>query len=67
MLVKVTRPFYTGSTLLTVCRILSVKDDIAATWVAQGLCEPMTRTLKVETATKQPPEKTVTRSRKKRA
>ena len=63
MLVRVIRPFMSH----TVGRVLSVRDDIAATWVSQKLCEYMTRTKKIETATKQPTEKAVTRSPKKRA
>jgi hypothetical protein len=67
MFVRVLKPFYTGQDLHTLGRVLSVRDDIAATWVTQGLCEYMKRTKKIETATKQPTEKAVTRSRKKRA
>jgi hypothetical protein len=67
MLVKVTRAFYSGTTLHTVGRVLSVNDDIAATWLTQGVCEHVTRARKVETAIKPPAEKAVTRSRRKRA
>ena len=41
MIVRVRKPFYTGQSLHTVGRILQVRDDIAATWVSQGLCEYM--------------------------
>jgi hypothetical protein len=67
MIVRVCKAFYTGQSLHTIGRVLQVRDDLAVTWVKQGLCEYMTGTKKIETATKQPTEKAVTRSRKKRA
>lgn len=63
MIVRVCKPFYTGQ---TIGRVLEVRDDIAATWVAQGLCEYMHRTKEIETAViKSKPEQAVTRRRKK--
>ena len=66
MIVRVCKPFYTGQNLHTLGRVLEVRDDIAATWVAQGLCEYMHRTKEIETAViKSKPEQAVTRRRKK--
>ncbi len=65
MIVRVCKAFYTGQSLHTIGRVLQVKDDIAATWVSQGLCEYMKRPKRrIETATKSPTEKAVTRKRK---